>query len=270
MPLPPLGEQLAITQYLDAETAKFDTLTAEAQQAIDLLQERRTALISAAVTGKIDVRGLVEDGGRMSLHKEINLRERNLRAPRRHWLALCEGDAASYDRARAFSPKMCWLGCRHPAQSWEAHRPRTTARTPPKLLARLREQIDERGTLDVLRHGVEMLGLGQTVALAQFKPALAMNPEHAGPLCGQSPARRAAGPVLAAQRELHRPGAVPERHAGGDRGTQDRLHAKRGRRRRPVPLRPSAHSPRARPPSRCSTSRAARWCISRSATAKST
>ena len=36
---------------------KFDTLTAEAQRAIDLLQERRTALISAAVTGQIDVRG---------------------------------------------------------------------------------------------------------------------------------------------------------------------------------------------------------------------
>jgi len=33
------------------------TLTAEAQRAIDLLQERRTALISAAVTGQIDVRG---------------------------------------------------------------------------------------------------------------------------------------------------------------------------------------------------------------------
>jgi len=36
---------------------EFDALTAEAQRAIDLLQERRTALISAAVTGQIDVRG---------------------------------------------------------------------------------------------------------------------------------------------------------------------------------------------------------------------
>ena len=39
-----------------AETGWFDTLAAEAQRAIDLLQERRTALISAAVTGQIDVR----------------------------------------------------------------------------------------------------------------------------------------------------------------------------------------------------------------------
>ncbi len=54
--LPLIAEQTAIIEFLDAELAKFDTLTAEAQRAIDLLQERRTALISAAVTGQIDVR----------------------------------------------------------------------------------------------------------------------------------------------------------------------------------------------------------------------
>ena len=54
--LPPVAEQTAIAKFLDTELAKFDTLTAEAQRAIDLLQERRTALISAAVTGQIDVR----------------------------------------------------------------------------------------------------------------------------------------------------------------------------------------------------------------------
>lgn len=53
---PPLVEQQAIVEHLEGELAKLDTLTAEAQRAIDLLQERRTALISAAVTGKIDVR----------------------------------------------------------------------------------------------------------------------------------------------------------------------------------------------------------------------
>jgi len=53
---PPLLEQKAIAANLDQELARFDTLTAEAQRAIDLLQERRTALISAAVTGQIDIR----------------------------------------------------------------------------------------------------------------------------------------------------------------------------------------------------------------------
>ena len=54
--MPPKEEQALITSFLDREIARFDTLTAEAQRAIDLLQERRTALISAAVTGQIDVR----------------------------------------------------------------------------------------------------------------------------------------------------------------------------------------------------------------------
>lgn len=54
--LPEFQEQQTIVTFLEAESAKFDTLTTEAQRAIDLLQERRTALISAAVTGQIDVR----------------------------------------------------------------------------------------------------------------------------------------------------------------------------------------------------------------------
>jgi type I restriction enzyme, S subunit len=59
IPVPPTQELLDIITFLDRETAKIDELIAEAQHAIALLQERRTALISAAVTGKIDVRNLV-------------------------------------------------------------------------------------------------------------------------------------------------------------------------------------------------------------------
>ena len=54
--VPPRNEQSAITEFLDCETTKLDALTAEALLAIELLKERRSALISAAVTGKIDVR----------------------------------------------------------------------------------------------------------------------------------------------------------------------------------------------------------------------
>jgi len=60
VPLPPKNEQTAIAAFLATESNKFDTLTAEAQRAIDLLQERRTGLISAAVTGQIDVRKITE------------------------------------------------------------------------------------------------------------------------------------------------------------------------------------------------------------------
>ena len=56
--LPPVSEQEEIVNRARAVTGKTDNLTVEAEHAISLLQERRTALISAAVTGKIDVRGL--------------------------------------------------------------------------------------------------------------------------------------------------------------------------------------------------------------------
>jgi type I restriction enzyme S subunit len=59
VPVPPLDEQTSVAAFLETESAKFDTLTAEAQRAIALLQERRIALISAAVTGQIDVRSAV-------------------------------------------------------------------------------------------------------------------------------------------------------------------------------------------------------------------
>jgi restriction endonuclease S subunit len=56
IPLPPLSEQRAIAKYLDAETAKIDTLIAKARRAIELMREHRSALIASAVTGQMDVR----------------------------------------------------------------------------------------------------------------------------------------------------------------------------------------------------------------------
>jgi type I restriction enzyme S subunit len=58
MLVPPVQEQVKIIDFVEAETRRFDTLTSEAQRAIDLLLERRTALISAAVTGQFDVRAI--------------------------------------------------------------------------------------------------------------------------------------------------------------------------------------------------------------------
>ena len=59
-PLPPIDEQNEIACYICREATKFDDLITTTERAIGLLKERRTALISAAVTGKIDVRGFVE------------------------------------------------------------------------------------------------------------------------------------------------------------------------------------------------------------------
>ncbi len=58
IPLPPLSEQKAIADFLDRETAKIDSLIEKAKLSIELSKEKRQALISSAVTGKIDVRGV--------------------------------------------------------------------------------------------------------------------------------------------------------------------------------------------------------------------
>jgi type I restriction enzyme S subunit len=57
--LPPTHEQELIVGHVSRESEKFDQLVKESESFVNLLQERRSALISAAVTGQIDVRGLV-------------------------------------------------------------------------------------------------------------------------------------------------------------------------------------------------------------------
>jgi type I restriction enzyme S subunit len=56
MPIPPLAEQVAIAAFLDSQTAKLDALSGKVEEAVERLREYRTALITAAVTGKVDVR----------------------------------------------------------------------------------------------------------------------------------------------------------------------------------------------------------------------
>jgi type I restriction enzyme S subunit len=56
LPVPPVNEQLEVLAYANEVAGKFRNLIEKATSAINLMQERRTALISAAVTGKIDVR----------------------------------------------------------------------------------------------------------------------------------------------------------------------------------------------------------------------
>lgn len=62
---PPLKEQTIIGEFLDRETAKIDEMVAKVEIAIERLQEYRIALITAAVTGKIDVRGQSTDNRRV-------------------------------------------------------------------------------------------------------------------------------------------------------------------------------------------------------------
>jgi type I restriction enzyme R subunit len=71
---------------------------------------------------------------------------------------------------------VAWLQETQP-KAWDVLEKNHGAQATDVLLARLRDSINQRGTLDVLRHGIELLGLRQPLTLAQFKPALAMNPD---------------------------------------------------------------------------------------------
>ncbi len=114
----------------------------------------------------------------MALHKEIEFENdicNHLAA--NGWL-YAEGDAKGYDTPRALFPAdvVAWVQATQP-DAWAALSKTHGTNAESMLLDRLRKQLDDRGTLDVLRVGVEMLGLKAPLKLAQFKPALAMNPD---------------------------------------------------------------------------------------------
>ncbi|MCQ6561528.1 type I restriction endonuclease subunit R [Paenibacillus mendelii] len=114
----------------------------------------------------------------MSLHKEIEFENDICAHLLAHGWLYTEGDAQRYDRVNALFPEdvLTWMQETQP-KAWEALSKSHGSSVEAVLLNRLRKQLDDRGTLDVLRHGMEMLGLRQPIQFAQFKPALAMNPD---------------------------------------------------------------------------------------------
>jgi type I restriction enzyme R subunit len=87
------------------------------------------------------------------------------------------GDAARFHRATGlFLPDLlAWIEATQP-ESWQRLTKTHGAALPQVLADRIRKNMNERGTLDVLRRGLEMLGLPAPLELAQFKPALDINP----------------------------------------------------------------------------------------------
>jgi type I restriction enzyme, R subunit len=112
----------------------------------------------------------------MNLHKEISFEDEICGHLAAHGWLYADSDAALYDRARALFPSdlVAWVQATQPI-AWQTLTKNHGANAEGMLLDRIRKQFDDRGTLDVLRHGVELIGLRQPIALAQFRPALAMN-----------------------------------------------------------------------------------------------
>lgn len=115
----------------------------------------------------------------MSKHKEIGFEDvicDHLAA--NGWLygaPNSDGDASGYDRARALFPAdvAAWFEATQPKPWAEAKGRHGEA----AILDRIRKQLDARGTLDVLRSGVDIVGLRTPLTLAQFRPAMGLNPE---------------------------------------------------------------------------------------------
>src|SRR2546423_582889 len=112
----------------------------------------------------------------MSLHKEINFESEVCEHLATSGWFHEENDAAKYDRTRCLFPEdvMAWVQATQP-DAWDAIVKNHGTQAADTVLDRLSKSLDDRGTLGVLRHGIEMLGLRGKLSLAQFKPALAIN-----------------------------------------------------------------------------------------------
>ncbi len=113
----------------------------------------------------------------MNLHKEINFEDEICDClAAQGWLY--SPNDTGYDRNLALFPEdvIAWVEATQP-KAWEALIKNHGPAAGDSLSRRLRDALNQRGTLDVLRHGFDMLGMRSALKMAQFKPALAINPE---------------------------------------------------------------------------------------------
>lgn len=98
----------------------------------------------------------------MSLHKEVNFENEICEYLVANGWLYSETDAEKYDRARALFPSdlLEWVQLTQP-KAWETICKNHGSQAGEVLLSRLRDSLDARGTLDVLRNGIEILGLRQ-------------------------------------------------------------------------------------------------------------
>ncbi len=137
-----------------------------------------------------------------SLHKEINLENEICEYLAGNGWLYASGDAVGYDRARAMFPAdvIAWLQATQP-QAWEVLSKNCGSQAEDVVLTRLRDAINQRGTLDVLRHGIELLGLRQPLALGAIQARFGDEPRHSGQVWCEPAARRAPGALFRTQRK---------------------------------------------------------------------
>ncbi|WP_269526356.1 type I restriction endonuclease subunit R [Coraliomargarita parva] len=112
------------------------------------------------------------------IHKEIKFEDEICAYLADHGWRYAEGDHQQYDRTRALFPSdiVAWVQEAQP-EAWDTLTKNHGGGADEVLLNRLRAQLDQRGTLDVLRNGIELMGLKKALKLAEFKPAFGLNPD---------------------------------------------------------------------------------------------
>ncbi len=113
----------------------------------------------------------------MSLHKEIRFEDEICEDMAARGWTFETGVSAQYDRRHALFPEdtLAWVQETQPA-AWQALEKSFGGKAFDVLLDRLRDQLNTRGTLDVLRNGIELHPVRGVLQLAQFRPASGMNP----------------------------------------------------------------------------------------------
>ncbi len=114
----------------------------------------------------------------MNIHKEIYFEAEICEQLAANGWRYAEKDGADYDYQLALFPAdvLAWVQDAQ-ANAWETLTKNHGVAAGQTLLNRLRDSLDQSGTLHVLRQGFDVLGVRSKVKMAQFKPALAMNPD---------------------------------------------------------------------------------------------
>ncbi|MCE3018006.1 MAG: type I restriction endonuclease subunit R [Pirellula sp.] len=114
----------------------------------------------------------------MALHNEIEFENDICDHLAAHGWLYAEKDASNYDRQLALFPSdvIAWVQ-QTAHDAWKTMTKNHGVAAEATLLKRLRDSLNQSGTLHVIRNGFDVLGLQKPLRMAQFKPALAMNPD---------------------------------------------------------------------------------------------
>ncbi len=114
----------------------------------------------------------------MNLHKEINFETEICEHLAANGWLYSNKDASGFVRGLALFPEdvLAWVQETQP-DAWEALTKSHGSSAADTLLNRLRQSLDQKGTLHVLRDGFDVLGLRKKLKMAEFKPAFSINPD---------------------------------------------------------------------------------------------